>query len=579
MLFSQANVAGILALLLAKASMQVIEAQMMDSATWESELVEAWRTIGDCSPDTGMCDKCGFGVAVVDLNGADGVDTRTYAVGPGETEAPFGPDDTWEIASITKPFTAIATLIMEGEGVLTRDSTIGDFLDCNWEEANSEVASVTLIEIIQHNSGFPAQPPDRGPSVDGNPFALYNETRLCTSLLKLNGLPTRGRYSYSNYAYGVLGYLLTLAVDAENPPDYEDIIKEKILAPLEMSDTSVTFDVDTAAVACSRGLSRGEETIRIGAYATLQGNGALRSTLNDMAKYLVVALYVDAGTPTPIDEALYGSLPEPSDELTKVYNAMKMAHSEDYRSDLACSCVSDWCEGLLCPLPNPNDEFITPGGIEGYTSGGILSWRKSGDTGGYSSRVAYSAAKGRGVMAFDTCGGCGSKGTAGSGAQRSALLLVDGPPFLEPMEMESGGDPIAIEYTGDAHSHSFPSVAQINIEVTTVDDNTVTVALSSSDGAGATGTAKAAGDGTWIISEPIFMGTGWGATSDPFTSLTQQRTLIISPDGKTATYQDMGADTSLGLICIGDGCDNDDEEEEELESGDAEFGGRKLRGT
>ena len=188
---------------------------------------------------------------------------------------------------------------------------------------------------------------------------------------------------------------MTLTANPEDPPDYEDIIKEKILIPLEMFNTSVTFDLEDAAIACSRGLSRGEETIRIGAYETLQGNGALRSTLNDMLKFMIVALYVDAGMPTPMDESLYGGLPPPSEELSKVYEALSMAQSEMYRADLACSCVSDWCEGLLCPLPNPNDEFITPGGMEGYTSGGILGWRKSGDTGGYSSRIAYSAAKGR----------------------------------------------------------------------------------------------------------------------------------------------------------------------------------------
>ena len=130
----------------------------MDSEMWEMELVEAWSTIGDCQPETGMCDKCGFGVAVVDWNGPEGAETRTYTTGPGDLPAPWGPDSTFEIASITKPFTAITTLILEMEGILTLDSTIGEFLPCNWEEANSDVASVTLLEIIQHMSGFPAQP-------------------------------------------------------------------------------------------------------------------------------------------------------------------------------------------------------------------------------------------------------------------------------------------------------------------------------------------------------------------------------------------------------------------------------------
>jgi CubicO group peptidase (beta-lactamase class C family) len=74
-----------------------------------------------------------------------------------------------------------------------------------------------------------------------------------------------------------LGYLLTLAVDKENPPDYEDVVKEKILLPLEMYNTSVTFDDAgwaMAAEGCARSINRDDETIRLGTYETLQGNGA-----------------------------------------------------------------------------------------------------------------------------------------------------------------------------------------------------------------------------------------------------------------------------------------------------------------
>jgi hypothetical protein len=63
----------------------------ISTTEWETDLIETWRTIGDCSPSTNMCDKCGLGVAVVDLN--DGFETRTYNVGPGNATAPWGPDD------------------------------------------------------------------------------------------------------------------------------------------------------------------------------------------------------------------------------------------------------------------------------------------------------------------------------------------------------------------------------------------------------------------------------------------------------------------------------------------------------
>lgn len=180
-----------------------------------------------------------------------------------------------------------------------------------------------------------------------------------------------------------------------------------------------------------------------------------------------------------------------------------------------------------------------------------MGWRKSGDTGGYSSRLAFSAKKGRGVVAVDTCGGCGSRGTAGSGAQRAALLLADGPPKQSAAE-EWTSTPLSQDllFSGDAHSHNFPSVAQITIEVTPGEaTGTALIALASSDGSGARSIAVAgAQDGTWIVNEPIFMGTGWGAGADPFTKLTQQRQLVIAPNGTSATYQDMGSDTYLELI-------------------------------
>lgn len=483
----------------------------------------------------------GFGAAVVDLTGEAGTEIRTYTTGPGDLAAPWGDDSTFEIASITKPFTAIATLILEEEGVLSRDTTIGELLPCDWDMANSDVASITLVELIKHTSGLPAQPPDRGPSIGGNPFAGYSQDRLCASLLKLNGLPTRGRYSYSNYAYGTLGYVLTLAVDAANPPAYEDVIKDKILTPLGMTNTSVTYtDAEwaNAAEGCSRGINRGSTTIRLGLYETLQGNGALRSTLNDMAVFLWVALYVDAGLPTPVDEAVYGGLPAPSDALTKVYNAMTIQHGIE-GSDLACSCVSDWCEGSLCELPNPNGEFITLGGIEGYTSGGVPGWRKSGDTGGYSLRAAWSATKGRAAIAVDTCGGCGGRGTAGSASQRAALLLADGPPVTISASEQSVDSSMDMVFTGDALSQVFPSVSLLKVEL----KNEMMLSVSSSDGTGITVPVTARDGNSYAFTEPVHFGTGWGASGDPFTTLSQQRSLVIS--GNAAYLQDMGADTIL----------------------------------
>ena len=555
-------------LLSAAASVMSVESSSIKAAAeWELELIRKWQGIDDCSPSTGICDACGLGVAVVDLNGPGGFETRVYNAAPGssannndENPAPWGPDNHWEIASITKPFTAVAMLVLEDEGIVSRDATIGELLPCNWDEANSNVASITLLEMVTHSSGLPAQPPDRGPTIAGNPFGNYTEERLCASLLKLNGLPTRGRYSYSNYAYGILGYALTLAIDPVNPPPYEDVIKRTILVPLEMRNTSVTYDEAgwaEAAVGCARGINRAKETIRLGAYGVIQGNGALRSTLNDVVEFLRLMLYINAGSPMPYNETLFGPAHPPSEALTRLSRVLSNEAMTGGK-DLACSCVSDWCEGYLCPIPNPSDNLIiTAGGWEGYTSGGATAWKKSGDTGGYSSRVAWSYEKGRAAVAADTCGGCGSVGTAGSGPQRAALLLVDGPP--EDLESSTTQEIPAIPtkktYVGTFESHNFPSLSKIIVEVTPKDETFAEIAVSSSDGAGGTSNASYAGDGVWLVHDAVLFGTGWGKSSDPFTGLAQQRALIFSPDGSTATFQDLGADITK-LTLAADGNDN-----------------------
>jgi hypothetical protein len=194
---------------------------------------------------------------------------------------------------------------------------------------------------------------------------------------------------------------------------------------------------------------------------------------------------------------------------------------------------------------------------------------KSGDTGGYSSRVAWSFDKGRAVVAADTCGGCGSIGTAGSGPQRAVLLLADGPPLLVPVIQEDDSEYIITEsrvYEGKIESHNFPSEADIVVEIVPVDSSTIEVTVSSSDGAGSSSLASFAGEGVWLIHEPVLFGTGWGASSDPFTRLEQQRTLIISPDGTGASLQDMGLDVSE-LVLSGSG--NVDEVNEAKDTNDS----------
>jgi len=518
---------------------------------WEIDVLEAWGREPDCARSTGMCDACGLGATVVEIGIDDDGNAKTTAhsamVGPGGRAEPFNYDEaTFEIASYTKHFTALGMVKLELEIEGFADTTIGRWFPCDWEKAwYPAVADITLQELRLHTSGLPPQAPNHDEAGgDGNPFAGYTEEMLCDSLLKLTGLPAKGRFVYSNYAYGMLGYALAIAATKPGDPlmSYEEVMKMTVLDPLGMNNTSVTLDEagwSKAARGCDRGLNRGHYAMRRGEYGVLQGNGALRSTLPDMSKFLAASLLVGG--------ELTHLLADPNSNTSTVHEAIKNLGDESTEQKDACTCVSGWCEGNLCPLPNPVKERITDSGATIYTSGGVVGRRKSGDTEGYSVRGAWSYQKKRAVFVVETCGGCGERGTSGSAAQRVALLLADGPPQSDQSSVcsveEMDKRDSVYKFVGVADSHVYPSFVDLQVEVRSQSGPTAVIAAASSDGAGCAVTAKAV-EGGWEFDTSVLYGCGFGG-DDPLASLPQKRSLRLLPDGSGAILQEMGEDIYL----------------------------------
>ena len=513
---------------------------------WEIDVIKAWSMEPDCAPSTGMCDACGLGATVVEINDMGKTIVRSIMNGTNGKLAPRDYDiATFEIASYTKHFTALSMVWLEKQIENFAEATLETWLPCKWEQAAFPgVASITMEELRLHTSGLPPQAPNHDlAGRDGNPFGGYAEQMLCDSLLNLTGLPTRGRFVFSNYAYGALGYALTFAATLPNQPrpSYEELIKETVLIPLGMNHTSVTLDEagwNRAALGCDRGIHRGNHAIRRGEYGVLQGNGALRSTLPDMSKFLEATLRVEGGF---IDKDSPNLTP-----LQRVcYEAIENMGTHEAE---ACTCVSGWCEGNLCPLPNPVKERVTDSGVTKYTSGGMPGRRKSGDTEGYSVRGCWSSAKRRAVFVVDTCGGCGERGTSGPAAQRVALILVDGPPSDSTKSDVQQDNTRMKNYTfvGVADSHIYPSLVNLEVRVHSQQPGgSATISVASSDGAGCSATARTVKDG-WEIDTSVLYGCGFGG-DDPLATVPQKRSLRFLPDGTGAVLQEMGEDIYLTI--------------------------------
>jgi CubicO group peptidase (beta-lactamase class C family) len=119
-----------------------------------------------------------------------------------------------------------------------------------------------------------------------NPYKDYTADKMYEYLNghKLN-FDVGANYLYSNIGAGVLGQVLTLRAGK----DYETLVRERILAPLGMSDTTITLGGGLA----ERFATAHDEKLKPTGpwdFTGLAGAGAIRSTARDMLKYAAANL-------------------------------------------------------------------------------------------------------------------------------------------------------------------------------------------------------------------------------------------------------------------------------------------------
>lgn len=198
-----------------------------------------------------------------------------------------GPRAIYEIGSITKGLTGIllADMVIAGEVALTDrlEALLPD--GAGYPEA---VRNVTLEQLATHASGLPRLPGNLafGMKDPANPYANYDAKALQAFLYGY--VPPPGRTAitpeYSNLGFGLLGYVL--ALKAAMP--YEALLKARVLEPLGMHDSTITFSADQKA-RVAPGHAKGAAVSNWDLDA-LAGAGAVRSSAEDMSKLLAALM-------------------------------------------------------------------------------------------------------------------------------------------------------------------------------------------------------------------------------------------------------------------------------------------------
>lgn len=210
---------------------------------------------------------------------------RGYGLADIERSIPATDETRFQIASITKSFTALATMQLVEQGRVALDAPVGRYLP----QLPEAWRAVTVRQLLAHTSGIPSisafeRPPCPTPKAQAN-YAM-GDVLAEVACLPLEFQPGE-RWAYGDTNY----YLLGLLIAAVTGMSYEAYLTHGMLAPLGMTATRLQRRTPEADVARGYRWQAGRFDVASSLDPIVdEANGALVSTVRDLAR-LDAALY------------------------------------------------------------------------------------------------------------------------------------------------------------------------------------------------------------------------------------------------------------------------------------------------
>ncbi|MHB1327883.1 MAG: serine hydrolase [Gemmatimonadales bacterium] len=213
---------------------------------------------------------------------ADGT-RRVFTAGKsGNPSVALNGKTVFEIGSITKVITTelLAEMVSRGEVALA--DPVQKYLPTGVTMPSRNGRQITLQDLATVNSGLPGMPGNFKPADMNNPYAGYTVKEMYDFLSSYT-LPRDigSQYEYSNLGMGLLGHVLGLRLGK----GYFEAIDERILQPLGMGDTRIDLNPSMQS-RLAPGHSPSGAAVPGWDLPTLEGAGALRSTVDDMLVFL-----------------------------------------------------------------------------------------------------------------------------------------------------------------------------------------------------------------------------------------------------------------------------------------------------
>jgi CubicO group peptidase (beta-lactamase class C family) len=235
-----------------------------------------------------LADDKSPGVAVLVRKDGRTLFERGYGVRELRSFAKIDPHTNFRLASCSKQFTAMSIMLLVRDGKLRYDDKLADV----FPDFPAYGKAITIRHLLNHTSGLPDYEDLMAAAEKRKGAPLWTPSRQIqdAEVLDLLKQEAAGKFapgtqwSYSNSGYVVLG--LVVAKISGKP--FREFLRERIFAPLEMSQTVAYEKGKNEVVHRAYGHSKEDndwkETDQSPTSATL-GDGGIYSSLTDLAKW------------------------------------------------------------------------------------------------------------------------------------------------------------------------------------------------------------------------------------------------------------------------------------------------------
>ncbi len=241
--------------------------------------------------------NAGMVIGLVDEHGS-----RIFSAGKLDNgnAAEVNGDTVFEIGSVTKTFTALLLLDMVERGEMKLDDPVANYLPKAVKVPSHGGKEITLLNLAAQDSGLPFNADNMSGKNGGESYDHYTAENMYAFLSSYTLTNDPGlRFQYSNLCMSLLGHVL----ERKTGTNFETLVKSRICGPLRMDSTGISLSPELKTRA-ARGHDENGKLAPDYHLQVMEPAGAVRSTANDLLKYLAANLGLTRSSLTPLMEKM-----------------------------------------------------------------------------------------------------------------------------------------------------------------------------------------------------------------------------------------------------------------------------------